>query len=59
VRSSRPLKTIVKAYLVEAECRAISAIPVNDVTACAPGTATACLDGLVLSSRVKEIRLSK
>jgi hypothetical protein len=55
----RPLKTIVKTYLVEAECKAISAMLVNDVTACAPGTATACLDGLSLSSRVKEIRLYK
>jgi hypothetical protein len=55
----RPQKTIVKTYLVDAECKTIAALLVNDVTACAPGTTTACLDGLALSSRVKEIKLYK
>jgi hypothetical protein len=56
---ARPHKTVVKAYLVEAECNAIGALLVNDVTACAPATTTACLDALTLSSRVKEIRFYK
>ena len=55
----RPQKTIVKSYLVEAECKAIGALLVNDVTHCAPAPAAACLDGLTLSSRLKEIRLYK
>ena len=55
----RPLKTIVKAFLVDTECRAIAALLVNEVVACAPGTAVGCLDGLGLSSRVKEIKLYK
>src|SRR4051812_13255690 len=40
---ARPMKTVVKAYLVDAECRAISALLVNEVIACAPGNAIACL----------------
>jgi len=55
----RPVKTVVKTYLVDAECKAIGAMLVNEVTACAPASTTACLDGLSLSSRVKEIRLYK
>jgi hypothetical protein len=55
----RPIKTVVKAFNVDAECGTIAALLVNDVAACAPGTAAACLDGLTLSSRLKEIRLYK
>jgi hypothetical protein len=32
---------------------------VNDIAACAPGEPNACLDGLTLSSRVKDVRLYK
>jgi hypothetical protein len=55
----RPMKTMVRAFLVDAECRRIGAILVNDVTACAPGEPGACLDGLGLSSRLKDVRLYK
>jgi hypothetical protein len=55
----RAAKTIVRAFLVDAECRQLGAILVNDVTACAPGEPGACLDGLALSSRLKGLRLYK
>jgi hypothetical protein len=56
----RPAKTIVRAFLVDAECRQLGAILVNDVTACAPGGEPgACLDSLALSSRLKALRLYK
>jgi hypothetical protein len=52
-------KTMVKAFVFDADCRQIGAILVNDVTACAPAEPGACLDGLGLSSRVKAIRFYK
>ena len=55
----RRLKTIVQAFLVDIECHPLAAVLVNEVAACAPGTAVGCLDGLGLSSRVKKIRLYK
>ena len=55
----RPVKTVLRAFLVDAECRQIGAILVNDVTACVPGEPDACLDGLGLSSRLKGVRLYK
>ncbi len=55
----RGAKTMVKAFEVDAECGQIGSILVNDVTACAPITADACLDRLVLSSHVPTVRLSK
>jgi hypothetical protein len=55
----RAVKTIVRAFPIDAECRQIGAILVNDVTACAPGEPGACLDGLGLSSRVKTLRFYK
>ena len=55
----RPVKTVLRAFLVDAECRQIGAILVNDVTACVPGEPGACLDGLGLSSRLKGVRLYK
>lgn len=55
----RPMKTNVRAFLVDTDCKSIGAILVNDVTACTPGNPNACLDALGLSSRVKEIRLYK
>ena len=53
----RPMKTSVRAFLIDTECKSMGAILVNDVTACTPGNPPACLDALGLSSRVKEIRL--
>lgn len=55
----RAAKTIVRAFAIDAECRQLGSILVNDVTACAPGEPGACLDGLALSSRLKALRLYK
>jgi hypothetical protein len=55
----RSAKTIVRTFAVDADCRQIGSILVNDVTACAPGEPGACLDGLVLSSRLQALRLYK
>jgi hypothetical protein len=55
----RPMKTIVRAFLIDTECKAIGMILVNDVIACTPGNPNACLDALGLTSRVKEIRFYK
>jgi hypothetical protein len=55
----RPAKTMVRPVIFSPECRQLGAILVNDVTACAPAEPGACLDALVLSSRLKELRLYK
>jgi hypothetical protein len=52
-------KTIVKSFDVDSACPPISAVLVNDVTACAPDSASACLDRLVLSSRITGTRFFK
>jgi hypothetical protein len=55
----RAAKTMVRVFAVDAECRQLGAILVNDVTACAPAEPGTCLDALVLTSRLKELRLYK
>ena len=55
----RASKTAVKAFAVDSACSQVGAILVNDVNACAPATAEACLEALQLSSRVKDVRLYK
>jgi hypothetical protein len=55
----RGAKTVVKTFEVEDPCADIGSVLVNGVTACAPGDADACLDRLVLSSRLNDIRLFK
>jgi hypothetical protein len=55
----RPVKTMVRSFLIDAECRQLGAVLVNDVAACVPGEPAACLDGLGLSSRSKGVRLYK
>jgi hypothetical protein len=52
-------RTIVKTYAIETKCAQVGAVLVNDVSACIPGDTNACLDGLSLSSRVKDVRLYK
>ena len=52
-------RTIVKTYAIETKCAQVGAVLVNDVSACMPGDTNACLDGLTLSSRVKDVRLYK
>lgn len=54
----RGAKTIVKTFALDGACGEIGSILVNDVS-CAPGAAEACLDGLELSSRIKDVRLYK
>jgi hypothetical protein len=55
----RPLKTIVRTFVIDAECGQIASILVNEVNACAPGNPNSCLDGLAVSSRLKELRFYK
>jgi len=52
-------KTVVKLYAVANPCTDIKSILVNDITACAPIKAEACLDHLVLTSRMAGVRLFK
>jgi len=54
----RGSKTVVKTFALDGACGEIGSILVNDVS-CAPDTANACLDGLTLSSRMKDVRLYK
>ena len=55
----RPVKTVVRTFSLDGECKQIGSILVNDVTACAPGAPSTCLDGLELSSRLKGVRFYK
>ena len=55
----RAAKTTVKTFAVDGDCNQLGAILVNDVTACVPADAGTCLEGLALSSRVKNVRLYK
>jgi hypothetical protein len=55
----RAAKTIVKTYAIDGDCALLGSLLVNEVTACVPGEPAACLDGLALSSRVKNVRLYK
>jgi hypothetical protein len=55
----RGSKTNVRNYTVDGNCDQIGSILVNDITACTPGDAGACLDGLALSTRVASVRFYK
>jgi hypothetical protein len=55
----RGSKTIVRAFDVDGDCGRIGSLLVNDVTACSPGDAGACLDRLAVSSRSSAPRLFK
>jgi len=55
----RPAKTVVKAFEIEGECASIGSLLVNDVTVCTPGEAGACLDRMVLTSKLTNVRLFK
>lgn len=55
----RAAKTSVKTFAVDGDCAALGSVLVNDVTACAPGEAEACLTRLELKSRVSDLRLFK
>jgi hypothetical protein len=52
-------RTIVKTFAIDTKCAQIGALLVNAVSACVPGEPEACLDGLALSSRVKDVRFYK
>jgi hypothetical protein len=56
VRSGR---TIVRTFAIDTRCARIGSVLVNDVSACTPGEPNACLDGLTLSSRAKDVRFYK
>jgi len=51
-------KTVVKTFALDGGCGEIGSILVNDVT-CTLGTPDVCLDGLDLSSRLKDVKLFK
>jgi hypothetical protein len=55
----RAAKTVVKAFAFEDPCDELGSILLNEVTACAPGDPTQCLDRLALSSRVEKVRFYK
>jgi hypothetical protein len=52
-------RTIVKTFAIETKCAQVGSVLVNDISACVPGEPNACLDGLTLTSRVKDVRLYK
>ena len=52
-------RTMVKTFAIDTKCAQVGAVLVNDVSACTPGEPNTCLDGLSLSSRVKNVRLYK
>jgi hypothetical protein len=52
-------KTNVRAFLLDGNCEQIGSVLVNDVTACGPGDAGACIDAVELASRVKGVRFYK
>jgi hypothetical protein len=55
----RATRTIVKTFAIDSRCPQVGSVLVNDVSACVPGELNACLDGLTLTSRVKDVRLYK
>lgn len=55
----RRAKTLVKAFEIEGDCTSIGSLLVNDVTVCTPGEVGACLDRMVLTSRLSNVRLFK
>jgi hypothetical protein len=55
----RGKRTNVRTFSTDGECGQLGAILVNDVSACAPVEPGSCMDGLGLSSRVKNVRLYK
>jgi hypothetical protein len=55
----RPLKTVVRTFVIDMECREIRSLLVNDVVICTPGNTSDCLDELTLSSRLKGVRFYK
>jgi hypothetical protein len=52
-------KTMIKVFEIDLACGQIGSILINDVAACTPGNPSQCLDRLVASSRVQNIRLFK
>ena len=53
----RGSKTMVKTFALQGDCARVGSILVNDVTACAPAEAGDCLNRLVLTSRLSNLRL--
>jgi hypothetical protein len=55
----RKEKTMVRTFNLEGACGNIGSVLVNDVPACTPGDAGACVDRLELSSRVPDVKFYK
>ena len=55
----RPAKTMVRAFVIDAECRQLGALLVNDVTSCGAEDPNTCLDRVALSSRISAVRFYK
>jgi hypothetical protein len=55
----RGKRTNVRTFSTDGDCGQLGAILVNEISACAPGDPTVCMDGLALSSRVRNVRLYK
>ena len=55
----RAAKTTVRSFTIDGSCDGVGSLLLNDVTACAPGDANACLERLALSSRVNDVRFYK
>jgi hypothetical protein len=55
----RRSKTIVKTFEFENDCNQIGSVLINDVTACAPGDAAACLDRVTPTSKINDIKFYK
>jgi hypothetical protein len=52
-------KTIIKTFELDGDCGQMGSILINEIAGCAPGDPVACLERLVLSSRVQNVRLFK
>lgn len=55
----RAAKTVVKTFDLESDCASAGSILLNDVTSCSLPEPKACLDRLVLTSRIEKIRFFK
>ena len=53
------VKTMIKAFEIDGDCSQLGSILVNDIAACTPGDPNFCLERLVLSPRVQNVRLFK
>ena len=55
----RAAKTVVKTFELNGECSRTGSILLNEVTACSLPEPNTCLDHLVLTSRIANVRFFK